>query len=141
MKAYQIFKKSVMSLIIRASMIGCGLLVAGSAFTPVTASASSAEDFDFTNNTGTTVTGLYLAAHGTNQSWGQNCLSSPMYPGETRHISWPTETGIPNWDIRLTYSTGVEARLDDGVNLSVFSRVVLHLSNNGTVSNLDYYQS
>jgi hypothetical protein len=141
MKTYQIFRNSVMSLIIRGSMVGCGLLMVGSALTPVTASAKSAEDFYFTNNTGTTITGLYVAAHGTNQTWGQNCLSSPLYPGETTHITWPEETGIPNWDIRFTYSTGVEASCNDGVNLSVYSRIVLRLQDNGTVSHLDFYEA
>jgi hypothetical protein len=129
-----------MSMIIHGSMIGCGLVMVGSALTPATASARSTEDFYFTNNTGTTMTGLYMAAHGTNQSWGQNCLSSPLLPGETRHISWSTETGIPNWDVRVTYSTGVEAQFDNGVNLSVYGGLVLSLLENGTVSHLEVYE-
>ena len=80
-----------------------------------------------------------MAAHGTNQSWCQNCLSSP-YPGETRHITWSTETGIPNWDVRVTYSTGVEAQFDNGVNLSVYGGLVLSLLENGTVSHLEVYE-
>ena len=31
MKLYQIFRKSVMSMIIHGSMIGCGLVIVGSA--------------------------------------------------------------------------------------------------------------
>src|ERR1700736_6975691 len=81
MKVYQILRRSVMSMIIHGAMIGGGLVMVASALTPVTASARSAEDFYFTNNTGTTITGLYLAAHGTNQTWGQNCLSAPLSPG------------------------------------------------------------
>jgi hypothetical protein len=141
MKIYQILRKSLMSTIIHGAMIGCGLVMVGTALTPVTASAKSAEDFYFTNNTGTTITGLYVAAHGTNQTWGHNCLSSPLYPGETRQISWSTETGIPNWDIRFTYATGVEAQFNDGVDLTMNGRIVVSLLDNGTVSHLDFYQA
>jgi hypothetical protein len=70
MKVYQMLRKSILSMIIHGSMIGSGLVMVGSALTPATASASSHEDFNFTNNTGTTITGLYMAPHGTNQSWG-----------------------------------------------------------------------
>jgi hypothetical protein len=139
MKIYDMFKKSAMGLIIRGAMIGCGLVVVTSALSPVTATAASKEDFNFTNKTGTTVTGVYVAAHGTNQSWGQNCLSSPLYPGETRHISWPSESGIPIWDIRITYSTGVEAKFEEGVNLSQYGLLVVSLLGDGTVSHLDWY--
>jgi len=141
MKVYQILRRSVMSMIIHGAMIGGGLVMVASALTPVTASARSAEDFYFTNDTGTTITGLYLAAHGTNQTWGQNCLSAPLSPGETTRISWPVETGIPIWDIRFTYSTGVEARFNNGVNLSMYARVEVSLLNNGTVSHLDFYEA
>jgi hypothetical protein len=58
MKVYEAFKKSVMSMIIRGSMIGCGLVVVSSALIPVTATAASKEDFNFTNKTGTTITGM-----------------------------------------------------------------------------------
>ncbi len=129
-----------MSMIVQVSMVSCGLVTMGIAFAPATASASSAEDFYFTNNTGTTITGLYVAAHGTNESWGQNCLSSPLSPGETRRISWPTESGIPNWDVRVTYSTGVEAPFNNGVNLTIYSRLVVSLLQSGTVSHLDGYE-
>jgi len=140
MKAYEVLRNSLMSMIIRGSMIGSGLVVMGSTLIPATAIAQSKEDFDFTNNTGTTITGLYVAAHGTNQSWGQNCLSSPLYPGETRHISWPTESGIPIWDIRITYATGVEVGFYNGVNLFREGRLVVSLREGGTVSHLDGYE-
>jgi hypothetical protein len=140
MKVYEAFKKSVMAVIIRGSMIGCGLIVVSSALIPVTATAASKEDFNFTNKTGTTITGMYVAPHGTNQSWGQNCLSSPLYPGETRHISWPSESGIPIWDIRITYSTGVEAEFEGGVDLSRYGLLVVSLLENGTVSHLEQYE-
>jgi hypothetical protein len=52
MKVYQILRRSVMSMIIHGAMIGGGLVMVASALTPVTASARSAEDFYFTNNTG-----------------------------------------------------------------------------------------
>ena len=91
--------------------------------------------------TGTTITGLYVAAHGTNQSWGQNCLSAPLYPGQTTHISWPTESGIPNWDIRITYSSGVEAQFNSAVNLTQYARLVVSLLEDGTVSHLDEYEA
>jgi hypothetical protein len=58
MKAYEVLRKSMISMIIRGSMIGCGLVVVSSALTPATARAESQEDFDFTNNTGTTITGI-----------------------------------------------------------------------------------
>jgi hypothetical protein len=106
----------------------------------VTATAASKEDFDFTNKTGTTITGIYVAPHGTNQSWGQNCLSSPVAPGETRRISWGSESGIPVWDFRVTYSTGVEAQFEDGVNLSRYGLLVVSLLEDGTVSHLESYE-
>jgi hypothetical protein len=137
MKIYKMLKKSVLGMIIHGSMIGSGLVMVGSALTPVTASASSHEDFNFTNNTGTTITGLYVAPHGTKQSWGHNCLSSPLQPGETRHISWSTELGIPIWDVRVTYSTGVEAEFYRGVDLYAHDLLVVSLLEDGTVSNLD----
>lgn len=140
MKAYELLRNSVMGMIIRGSIIGCGLVVIGSTLIPATAIAQSNEDFYFTNNTGTAITGLYVAAHGTNQSWGQNCLSSPLYPGETRHISWTRESGIPIWDIRITYATGVKAEFYNGVNLYRFDHLVVSLLEGGTVSNLDEYQ-
>lgn len=127
-----------MSLIIHGAMIGCGLVMAGSALTPTTASARSSEDFYFTNKTGTTITGLYVAPHGAIWPWSENCLSSPLAPGETRYISWTKEQGIPNWDILVTYSTGVEARFDGGVNLP--GRLVVTLLESGTVSHLDVYK-
>ena len=139
MKAFDMFKKSVMSLIIRGSMIGCGLALVGSAVNPTKAMAESREDFNFTNNTGTTITGMYVAPHGTKQPWSQNCLSSPLEPGETRHISWSAETGIPNWDLYISYATGVEAKFFDGVNLNRFGLLVVSLLENGTVSHLDQY--
>jgi hypothetical protein len=141
MKAYEVLRKSMISMIIRGSMIGCGLVVVSSVLTPATAMAQSQEDFDFTNNTGTTITGIYVAAHGTNESWGQNCLSSPLYPGQTRHLSWPRESGIPNWDIRITYSTGVEAQFNGGVNLSRYGHLVVSLLDDGSVSHLDEYET
>jgi hypothetical protein len=137
MKVYTMLRKSVLGMIIHGSMIGSGLVMVGSALTPVMASASSHEDFNFTNNTGTTITGLYMAPHGTNQSWGHNCLSSSLKPGETRHISWPTEPGIPIWDVRVTYSTGVEAEFYGGVDLYSHDLLVVSLQENGTVSNLN----
>jgi hypothetical protein len=140
MKIYEAFKKSAMSAIIRGSMIACGLVVVSSALSPVTATAASREDFDFTNKTGTTITGIYVAPHGTNQSWGQNCLSSPVAPGETRHISWGSESGIPVWDFRVTYSTGVEAQFEQGVNLSRYDLLVVTLLEDGTVSHLEPYE-
>jgi hypothetical protein len=141
MKAYEVLRKSLIGVIIQGSMIGCGLVAVASALNPATAMADSREDFDFTNNTGTTITGLYVAAHGTTQPWGRNCLSSPLYPGETRHISWPEETGIPNWDIRITYSTGVEVRFNSGIDLSQYARLAASLRDDGTVTHLDEYES
>jgi len=141
MKAYEVLRKSLIGVIIQGSMIGCGLVAVASALSPATAMAESREDFDFTNNTGTTITGLYVAAHGTTQSWGRNCLSSPLYPGQTRHISWPEEPGIPNWDIRITYSTGVEVRFNQGVDLSQYTRLAASLRDDGTVTHLDEYES
>ena len=141
MKAYEVLRKSVIGMIIQGSMIGCGLIAVASALSPATAMAESQEDFDFTNNTGTIITGLYVAAHGTTQNWGRNCLSSPLYPGQTRHISWPEESGIPNWDIRITYSTGVEVRFNQGVDLSQYSRLAVSLREDGTVTHLDEYES
>jgi hypothetical protein len=140
MKAYQAFKKSAMSAIIRGSMMACGMVVVSSALIPVIATAASKEDFNFTNRTGTTITGIYVAPHGTNQVWGQNCLSSPVTPGETRHISWPSESGIPIWDFRVTYSTGVEAQFEDGVNLARYGLLVVSLLEDGTVSHLEPYE-
>jgi hypothetical protein len=137
MKVYQMLRKSILGMIIHGSMIGSGLVMVGSALTPATASASSHEDFNFTNKTGTTITGLYMAPNGTNQSWGHNCLSSPLKPGETRHISWPTEPGIPIWDVRVTYSTGVEAEFYRGVDLSAHDLLVVSLLEDGTASNLN----
>ncbi len=141
MKAYEVLRKSLIGVIIQGSMIGCGLVAVVSALSPATAMAESREDFDFTNNTGTTITGLYVAAHGTTQTWGRNCLSSPLYPGQTRHISWPEESGIPNWDIRITYSTGVEVRFNQGVDLSQYTRLAASLRDDGTVTHLDEYES
>ncbi|HEY2123797.1 MAG TPA: hypothetical protein VGH07_09405 [Chthoniobacterales bacterium] len=141
MKAYEVLRKSVIGLIIRGSMIGSGLVAVASAFSPATVMAESQEDFDITNNTGTTITGVYVAAHGTTESWGENCLSSPLRPGQTRHISWPQESGIPNWDIRITYSTGVEVRFNGGVDLSQYSRLAVSLRDGGTVTHLDAFQA
>jgi|SRR5580704_6192905 hypothetical protein len=137
MKVYKMLRKSVLGMIIHGSMIGSGLVMVGSALTPATASASSHEDFNFTNNTGTTITGLYMAPHGTNQSWGDNCLSSPLKPGETRHISWPTEPGIPIWDVRVAYSTGVDAEFYRGVDLYAHDLLVVSLLEDGTASSLN----
>ena len=98
--------------------------------------AGSREDFYFSNGTGTTVTGIFVAPHGTREPWGENCLSSELYPGETTHFSWDLETGIGNWDIRVTYSTGVYADFYNGFDLASVRRLMLTLSNSGTVSHL-----
>jgi hypothetical protein len=100
--------------------------------------AASREDFNFSNGTGTTITGVYMAPHGASVSWGDNCLSVPLYPGNTRFISWPTEPGIRNWDVRVTYSTGVQAEFYDGVDLSSYSKLMVRLLEEGTVSHLEY---
>src|SRR5208337_1687655 len=76
MKAYEVLRKSVIGMIIQGSMIGCGLIAVASALSPATAVAESQEDFDFTNNTGTIITGLYVAAHGTTQN-GVGIVSPP----------------------------------------------------------------
>jgi hypothetical protein len=98
--------------------------------------AASREDFYFSNETSTTITGVYVAPHGTTESWGANCLSAVLYPGETTHLAWNAETGIRNWDIRVTYSTGVQAEFYGGFNLASIQHLVLNLSDYGTVSHL-----
>ena len=98
--------------------------------------AASREDFCFSNGTSTTVTGVYVAPHGTNQSWGENCLSSELYPGATTRLEWERETGIRNWDVRVTYSTGVQAEFYGGFNLASIEHLLLTLSDYGTVSHL-----
>ena len=98
--------------------------------------AASREDFYFSNRTSTTITGVYVAPHGTTESWGANCLSAELYPGETTHLGWRMETGVRNWDIRVTYSTGVQAEFYGGFDLASISLLALTLSDYGTVSHL-----
>jgi hypothetical protein len=99
--------------------------------------AASREDFYFSNRTGTTVVGLYVAPHGTRETWGANCLSSELVPGETKHFAWELETGVQNWDVRIAYSTGVHADFYGGFDLASINGLVLSLSDYGTVSHLD----
>jgi hypothetical protein len=98
--------------------------------------AASSEDFYFSNGTGTTIVGVYVAPHGTRQSWGANCLSAELFPGETTHFAWRSETGVQIWDVRVSYSTGVHADFYDGFNLATIHGLMLTLSDSGTVSNL-----
>src|SRR5437016_8091377 len=98
--------------------------------------AASREDFYFTNGTSTTITGIYVAPHGTLVSWGTNCLSAELYPGETTHLGWESETGVRYWDVRVAYSTGVHADFYGGFDLASIYRLVLTLSDYGTVSHL-----
>jgi hypothetical protein len=98
--------------------------------------AASREDFYFSNGTGTTVVGVYVAPHGTRQPWGANCLSAELFPGETTHFAWQLETGVQNWDVRVSYSTGVHADFYGGFNLASTHGLMLTLSDSGTVSNL-----
>jgi hypothetical protein len=102
----------------------------------VNVNAASREDFYFSNGTATTITGIYVAPHGTTELWGANCLPASLYPGQTTHLAWQSETGIPDWDVRVEYSTGVHADFYGGFDLTSVSRLVLTLSEYGTVSHL-----
>ena len=102
----------------------------------VNVNAASREDFYFSNGTATTITGIYVAPHGTTELWGANCLPASLYPGQTTHLAWQSETGIPDWDVRVEYSTGVHADFYGGLDLTSVSRLVLTLSEYGTVSHL-----
>jgi hypothetical protein len=59
----------------------------------------------------------------------------------TRHLTWPRESGIPNCDIQITYSTGIEAQFNGGVNLSRYGHLVVSLPDDGSVSHLDEYET
>jgi hypothetical protein len=98
--------------------------------------AASREDFYFSNGTGTTIVGVYVAPHGTRQAWGANCLSADLVPGDTTHFAWRLETGVRYWDVRVSYSTGVHADFYGGFDLASINGLVLTLSDSGTVSNL-----
>jgi hypothetical protein len=98
--------------------------------------AASREDFYFSNGTGTTVTGIYVAPHGTRESWGANCLSAELDPGAATHLAWESETGVRYWDVRVAYSTGVHADFYAGYDLASINGLVLTLSDYGTVSHL-----
>jgi len=102
----------------------------------VNVNAASREDFYLSNGTGTTITGIYVAPHGTTELWGANCLSANLCPGQTTHLAWVSETGIPIWDVRVEYSTGVHADFYGGFDLTSINRLVLTLSEYGTVSHL-----
>jgi len=82
-----------------------GALLLASAFLAPAAQADSNMDFTVENQTGFTLTELYVSPN-KKDSWGKNILKSPMKDNETRKITFKPTAKIQSYDIRAVYADG-----------------------------------
>jgi hypothetical protein len=61
--------------------------------------------FPVQNNTGYTITGLYIAPHGS-RNWGQNWLNSSLKNGAKRNINLTPPVAADSWDIMIVFANG-----------------------------------
>jgi hypothetical protein len=76
-------------------------------------------NFWLLNRTGYQITSVYLAAHGTNDSWGSNVLvdGSTLANGVGAFVYFSGPLNACNYDFRIGYSDGAQQDYLQGRNL------------------------
>ena len=86
-------------------------------------SAWATRYFDIYNNSSNyAIVAMWVSPHA-QQRWGNQVLSSPIYPGTSHHISWDRTQPWEWYDLKLRFANGYTAIWTD-------RPINLHLANN-----------
>jgi hypothetical protein len=97
-------------------------------------------NFALKNNTGYTITGLYLSPH-SQALWGYNVLSTAIDNGGVVSFRAPSGATSRYWDLKVVYSNGTSEEWQDGFNLASIYTITLYYDDAGTAQAYYTYAS
>src|ERR1700728_347517 len=107
---------------------------------PSSALLAFTRDFDLVNNTDEVIAQVYLARHGTRDSWGDDVMTSDVLEvNQTVHIHFPSNDTFRYWDLMVVFQDGQQAKWLDGFNLSSIDVITLQVLDNGRINAQYHY--
>lgn len=88
-------------------------------------------NFELKNNTGYTITALYLSPH-SQASWGNNVLNTVIEEGDVISFHAPARATNRYWDLKVVYSNGSTEEWLGGFNLASIYDITLYYDDEGT---------